>query len=99
MSEPYWTTGRQPPLTVYDNLDNDDLVLCIIYGIKRNNGNIDIDLNPLIGGKVENSESPLNCFYREMVEETGLNLVDKKYSKTKISTILDKQTNYFIIKF
>ena len=94
----YWTTGRQPPLDIYDYLDDDDNVICLVYGIKRTNGQIDIDLNPLIGGRVNQEETYWDCFFRETYEETGLDLYNSKFASSKLTPYYDNLTTYFTLE-
>jgi len=94
----YWTTGRHPPLDVYDSLDDDDNIICLVYGIKRKNGKFDIDINPLIGGKANKGEQHSECFFRETFEETGINFYQIEYSKSIITPYYDRNITYFILK-
>ena len=89
----YWTTGKQPSTSVYNTLDDEQSIICIVYGIKRINGQIDIDINPLIGGKIEPNEDILDCVIRETNQETGIKI--SKSNLCRFSTRWTEDNKYY----
>jgi len=101
----YWTNRKQQPNEIYNTLEDDECIVCIVYGVWACNGRcgddspIDIIIDPFIGGKIE-QKIGIDVFDSIMCEtykETGILISRSIFSEADTYCSEDYKL-YFILK-